>query len=164
MAAGQPEREHEPGRARADEEGPADSALPALSACLAAVAADPSAKGWVCESRGEPIRSIKKQWDTMLKALGLPVTREMKAYVIRRSMATLLRERGASAWDVEGQLGHRTAGTTEIYAISSLFPSAYKALTEILADLEKAAPGTLHRRRTGDGAEVVALNAPRRSA
>lgn len=151
------------GRVQTKKHRPIVPCPPVLSAYLASVAADKKAKGWVCQVGGERIGSVKTAWNAMLKSLGLPMTREMKPYVVRRSMATLLREHGASAWDVEGQLGHRTAGTSEIYAISTLFPTAYKALGDVLGQLEHAAPGAMHRRRTGDGAEVVALT-PRKSA
>ena len=41
----------------------------------------------------------------------------MTAYSLRKGMATLLRQRGLSPWDVQGMLGHRaTGGVTEGYA------------------------------------------------
>ena len=128
-----------------------------FAAWLSDVAADKSSKGWLCEVAGEPVQSIDTSWKVMLDKLGLPGGREMQPYVVRHSMATLLRDRGATAWDVEGQLGHRTAKTTEIYAVSTLFVTAQTALASIIADLENLAPGAMHRRRVGVGSNVVRI-------
>ena len=83
----------------------------------------------------------------MLTKLGLPKGREWRSYLLRHSLATLARNRGATKWDLEGFMGHSDGSQTEVYAIGE-FPSVVTALTNILADLEQLAPGALHRTRT----------------
>lgn len=151
------------GREQTKKVRPIVPVFPVMAAWLSAVHTDKKANGWLCEVAGEPIHDVDSAWLTMLEKLELPTTRNWKPYILRRSLATMMRERGASKWDVEGMMGHRGTSTTELYAISSLYPSAFKALGEIVAELETLAPGCLHRRCTGDGAEVVALT-PRKSA
>ena len=63
---------------------------------------------------GKPIASIKKVFATMVKEAGLP--KEVTPYSLRHTMAAELRRRGVPAWEVQGLLGHKAAGTTEIYA------------------------------------------------
>ena len=85
-----------------------------LADYLTEVEADPKSNGWQCEVGVERIQAVKTAWRAMIKELGLPNHREYGPYLIRHSMASLFRGRGATARDLEGQLGHRTAGTTEI--------------------------------------------------
>ena len=77
----------------------------------------------------------------------MPKGREWRSYLLRHSLATLARNRGATKWDLEGFMGHSDGSQTEVYAIGE-FPSVGTALTGILADLEKLAPGAMHRSRT----------------
>ncbi len=87
-------------------------------------------------------------------------------YLIRRSMATILRnwhhEAGRTkvdGWELEAQLGHRRRSRTEIYALAS--PNAkdtvQTALQEALDELERLAPGALHRKDTGRAAPTEHL-------
>lgn len=137
------------GRTQTRKRRPMVPTPPPFGAWLDDVAADPSAKGWLCEVAGEPIVSVRSAWRTMLRKLSLPQGREMQPYLIRHTMASLCRDYGATEWDLKGQMGKRATGTVEIYAVSSLFGTAQTAIAGILADIEKAAPGAMHRRRTG---------------
>jgi Fic family protein len=94
----------------------------------------------------------------MLKTLNLPQNREHGSYIIRRSMATILRnwhhEAGrtqVSEWDLQAQMGHRGTTTTEAYAKAGKThkSTVQRALEEVLEELENLAPGALHRRNTG---------------
>ncbi|WP_420798721.1 tyrosine-type recombinase/integrase [Nitratireductor pacificus] len=63
---------------------------------------------------GKPIKSIKKVFATMVKEAGLP--KEVTPYSLRHTMAAELRRRGVPAWEVQGLLGHKAVGVTEVYA------------------------------------------------
>jgi integrase len=105
-------------------------------------------RGWLVNYHGRPVQDVDRAWDTMLTKLGMPSGREWRSYVLRHSIATLVRNRGAERWDLEGFMGHRAGSQTEVYAIGE-FPSVQRALQSILTDIEKLAPGSLHRKRTG---------------
>lgn len=105
-------------------------------------------RGWLVNYYGRPVQDVDRAWDTMLRNLEMPTGREWRTYVLRHSLATLVRNRGAERWDLEGFMGHRAGSQTEVYAIGE-FPSAQRALVSILSDIEKLAPGSLHRKRTG---------------
>lgn len=63
--------------------------------------------------KGRELRSIRRIFKRSAIAAGVPWA---TPYTIRRTMATELRARGVPEWEVAGFLGHRIAGTTEIYA------------------------------------------------
>ncbi len=63
---------------------------------------------------GKRIASIKKTWANVRVAAGLPEWFTPK--VLRHTVATELRRRGVPDWEVSGQIGHKKAGTSEIYA------------------------------------------------
>ena len=105
-------------------------------------------RGWLVNYYGRPIQDVDRAWDTMLEKLELPKGREWRSYVLRHSVATLVRNRGAEKWDLEGFMGHRSGSQTEVYAVGE-FPTVVSALTGILAEIEKLAPGALHRTNTG---------------
>lgn len=86
----------------------------------------------------------------MLTKLDMPTGREWRPYVLRHSLATLVRNRGAEKWDLEGFMDHRAGSQTEVYAIGE-FPSVVKALESVIAEIGKLAPGSLHRNVTGNG-------------
>lgn len=132
-----------------------------LGAWLDATVTDADANGWLVNWRGERVNDVDSSWDSMLEALGLPIDREHKSYLIRRSMATILRnwhhEPGRTkvdGWELEAQLGHRRRSRTEVYALAS--PNAkdtvQTALQEVLNELERLAPGAFHRKNTGQPA------------
>lgn len=54
---------------------------------------------WLVNYAGEKVQDVDTAWNTMLEALGLPDDPEYKSHVIRRSMATILKN-----W-------HRSGGT-----------------------------------------------------
>lgn len=105
-------------------------------------------RGWLVNYYGRAVQDVDRAWSTMLTELKLPTGREWKPYVLRHSLATLVRNRGAERWDLEGFMGHRASSQTETYAIGE-FPSVQKALDSIISEIERAAPGSLHRKRTG---------------
>ena len=55
--------------------------------------------------------------------------------MLRHSLATLVRNRGAERWDLEGFTGHRASSQTETYAIGG-FPSVQRALNSIIEEIE----------------------------
>jgi integrase len=105
-------------------------------------------RGWLVNYFGRGVKSVDRAWETMLIELELPTGREWRPYVLRHSLATLVRNRGAERWDLEGFMGHRTGSQTETYAVGE-FPTVVRALQSIVDELEKLAPGLLHRTRTG---------------
>ena len=52
------------------------------------------------------MQNVDRAWDTMLTKLGLPMGREWRSYLLRHSLTTLARNRGATKWDLEGFMGH----------------------------------------------------------
>lgn len=96
----------------------------------------------------------------MLVELKLPTGREFKPYLLRHSLATILRNRGVAKWDLEGFIGHGADGTTETYAIGR-FDTVRGALQDILGELDTLAPGAL--RRNCAETDVPSLSARRRN-
>jgi integrase len=86
--------------------------------------------------RGKKIASIKHAWRKVRKAAGLPAWFAPK--VLRHTVATHLRGVSVPAWEVSGQIGHKKAGTSEIYA---KFDPAYlgQARTALDAWMEELA-------------------------
>jgi integrase len=105
-------------------------------------------RGWLVNYHGRPVQDVDRAWSTMLTKLDMPTGREWKSYILRHSIATLARNRGAAKWDLEGFMGHSDGSQTEVYAIGE-FPSVITALQSIIDDIEKLVPGALHRSRTG---------------
>lgn len=106
--------------------------------------------GWLVAYHGQPVSSVDTAWDTMLRNLGLPMDREWKPYILRHSVATLVRARRADPWELSGFMGHRMPGQTETYAVGENYPSVVSALTSILEEIAQAVPLALHRSCTGD--------------
>lgn len=129
-----------------------------LTAELARYVALPTAervgRGWLVNYYGRPVLEVKGAWDAMLTNLGLPTGREWKPYVLRHSLATLVRNRGASKWDLDGFMGHDAGGQTAVYAIGE-FATVERALASILEEIEQLVPGALHRSGTGAGLSVI---------
>jgi integrase len=105
-------------------------------------------RGWLVHYYGRGVQDVDRAWDTMLRALDYPTGREWRSYVLRHSLATLCRNRGAERWDLEGFMGHRSPSQTEVYAMGD-FPSVQKALQGIIDEIDKRTPGVLHRVHTG---------------
>lgn len=66
--------------------------------------------------------SIPRPRRHVLSNLHKPTGREWRPYVLRHSLATLVRNRGAERWDLEGFMGHHSFSQTETYAIGE-FPA-----------------------------------------
>jgi len=113
-------------------------------------------RGWLVNYYGRPIQDVDTAWNTMLTNLKLPTGREWKSYILRHSMATILRNRAVARWDLEGFMGHRPPSQTEVYAIGE-FQTVTDALARVLDELDALAPGALHPARTR-----VAHGAPER--
>lgn len=109
---------------------------------------DRAGRGWLVNYYGRAVKDVDRAWDTMLAELEMPTGREWRPYLLRHSLATLVRNRGAARWDLEGFMGHRAASQTETYAIGE-FPTVVTALNSIIAELHRLAPGSLHRNDTG---------------
>ena len=144
------------GRAQNKKFRPVLPVLPLLAGWLDAAWADYQAlpveqrvgRGWLVNYYGRPVQDVDSAWDAMLVALELPRGREWRPYVLRHSLATLARNAGADRWDLEGYMGHRAPTQTEVYAVGD-FPSVQRALAGIISEIDRLAPGTLHRNRTG---------------
>lgn len=99
--------------------------------------------------------SVARAMNTMLDHLGLPRDGETGMKLIRRSMASLARDRlGERDW-IEGQimLGHRPQSkSSDVYApYQAGYLARAKAVTEeIIADIESLCPKAFHRSNTGD--------------
>jgi len=111
---------------------------------------DRAGRGWLVNYHGRAIQDVDRAWDTMLTKLDMPAGREWRPYLLRHSLATLVRNNGAKKWDLEGFMGHRDGSQTEVYAIGE-FPTVVRALNRIIAKIEKLAPGSTHRNPTGTG-------------
>ncbi len=57
--------------------------------------------------------SIKHALRRAAERAGVPA---VSPKTFRHTMATELRRRGVPAWEVSGMLGHKTGGTSEVYA------------------------------------------------
>ncbi|MEG3182097.1 hypothetical protein [Sphingomonas sp. LT1P40] len=111
-------------------------------------------RGFLVNYRGRGIRDVGKAWHTMLDNLKLPQGREWQPYLLRHSLATIVRNRGASKWDLKGFMGHEAGGTTETYAVGE-YPTVTRALQDILTEIESLAPGALHRKGIGAGHPAI---------
>lgn len=149
------------GRLQTKKFRPVVPVLPALSDWLSAElsiyealpVAERAGRGWLVNYYGRPVQDVETSWKSMLVALGLPTGREWKPYILRHSLATLVRNLGATKWDLDGFMGHDAGGQTEIYAIGE-YASVERALLTILKEIEQLAPGALHREVTGAGRPV----------
>ena len=109
--------------------------------------AERSGRGWLVNYHGRPVQDIDRAWDTMLTKLDMPTGSEWRPDVLRHSLATLFRNRSAEKWDLEGFMGHRAGNQTGVYAIGES-PSVVRALDSIISEIEKLAPGSMHRNPT----------------
>lgn len=146
------------GRAQTRKYRPIVPVLPALAPWLAAELAayerlpaeERIGAGRLVNYYGRPVQDVDRAWGTMLVELKLPTGREWKPYLLRHSLATLLRNRGVAKWDLKGFMGHDAGDTTEIYAVGR-FGTVVTALMDILGEVDARAPGALRR----NGAEVA---------
>lgn len=96
------------------------------------------------------MQDVNRAWDTMLTKLEMPTDREWRPYVLRHSLARLVRNRGAEKWEMEASHEPPHQSQTEVYPISE-FPIVVRAVESVLAEIEKRAPGSLHQSVTGNG-------------
>lgn len=109
---------------------------------------------------GRKIASIKKAWAKVRIEAKLPVWFAPK--VLRHTVATELRRRGVPHWEVSGQIGHKKAGTSEIYAKfdPDYLGAARTALDAWLDDLSRSVPrlqgqsGVSHMRKVVGGTRI----------
>lgn len=92
-----------------------------------------------------PVASIRSEWQRMARELGLPGEGEAGWKLIRRSMATLLRNRLGEQYmpQIERFLGHRQESMSDIYALASpaQLGRALREIEKIIAEIERLAPG-----------------------
>ncbi len=110
--------------------------------------------GYLVNYFGRSVLDVDRAWSTMLIGLKLPKGREWKPYLLRHSLATILRNRGVAKWDLEGFMGHDVTGSTEVYAIGR-FATVANALNDILGEIDLRSPGALRR-----NCAEVALSGP----
>lgn len=141
------------GRAQTNKYRPVIPVLPVLAEWLAAELAayerlDRDARkgaGYLVNYYGRSVLDVDTSWRTMLRELKLPSGREWKPYLLRHSLATIVRNRpGVAKWDLEGFLGHDANSMTEVYAIGH-FKTVATALNDIVGEIELRAPGALRR-------------------
>lgn len=110
----------------------------------------PATAGWSTITAAPSRTSITP--GIRLSNLDMPAGREWRPYVLRHSLATLVRNRGAEKRDLEGFTGHRARSQTEVYGE---FPSVVRALESVIAEIGKLAPGPPHRNATGASAGPI---------
>lgn len=74
----------------------------------------PAGKDTDGEQIYRPVRSVKKAFHTAREAAGLG--QDVIPYTIRHTVATELRKRGVSKWELEAFLAHTDTSTTDQYA------------------------------------------------
>lgn len=107
-------------------------------------------------------RNIRRAWQGMAQALGLPLEREAGEKLIRRSMGKLLRDRLPKAdWpEITLFMGHDDFDqTTDIYAPFSpdYLAAARAEIERIIQEIEGLCPGAFSRTIAGKGAEVIPI-------
>lgn len=92
-----------------------------------------------------PVASIRKAWEGMAAELKLPGDREAGMKLIRRSMASLVRDRlGETNYpQVSRFMGHSRARVTDIYALAKpeQLGLALDEIEKIIDEIEALAPG-----------------------
>jgi len=146
------------GRAQTRKYRPIVPVLPVLAQWLAAELAayerldraERIGAGYLVNYYGRSVLDVDRAWTSMLTGLKLPTGREWKPYLLRHSLATILRNRGVAKWDLQGFMGHDVRGSTEVYAVGR-FGTVVRALEDILGEIETRSPGALRRKRAEVG-------------
>ena len=96
--------------------------------------------GYLVNWHGRKVGSLKTTWRKIRAAAELPEWFAPK--VLRHTVATELRRRGVPDWEASGLIGHKKAGTSEIYAKfdPSYLGKARKAIDAWMRDLSKDVP------------------------
>jgi len=96
-----------------------------------------------------PVNSICSAWETMQEKLDLPGDRESGMKLIRRSMASLVRDRiGETNYpQVKRFMGHPPADVTDIYALAKpeQLGIALATIEQIVDETEAKAPGAYRK-------------------
>lgn len=96
-----------------------------------------------------PVDSVRSAWETMQDKLNLPGDRESGMKLIRRSMASLVRDRiGETNYpQVKRFMGHSPADVTDIYALAKpeQLGIALAAIEQIVDEIEAKAPGSYRK-------------------
>lgn len=96
-----------------------------------------------------PVSSVRKAWEGMAAELGLPGDREAGMKLIRRSMASLVRDRlGETNYpQVSRFMGHSRARVTDIYALvkPEQLGLALAEIENIIDEIEALAPGAYRK-------------------
>jgi integrase len=133
------------GRVQTTKHRPIVPVRPVLRRLLEEARRNHRCNGWLIDKGGEPIQSVETAWTKMLTALKLPKEREFMPYLLRHSMATILRNwNGSKAdpWQLAGQMGHRLLDTTELYAVHdpAYLGSVQVCLQEVIDQICERAP------------------------
>ncbi len=92
-----------------------------------------------------PVSGVRSEWGRMAKKLGLPGDGEAGWKLIRRSMATLLRNRLGEQYmpQIERMLGHRQESMSDVYALAhpGQLGAVLAEIEAIIDEIEKLAPG-----------------------
>lgn len=96
-----------------------------------------------------PVASVRTAWEAMAKKIGLPGERESGLKLIRRSMASLVRDRigEANYPQVQRFMGHSEAHVTDIYALAKpeQLGIALAEIEKIIDEIEALAPGSYRK-------------------
>jgi site-specific recombinase XerD len=70
----------------------------------------------LCWRNGSRLQGYSSQSvDRLIRSSGSRIGKHVTCHMLRRTAADLLRERGATVWEIQWMLGHRSVATTEIY-------------------------------------------------
>ncbi len=105
-----------------------------------------------------PVKSVRRSFNAMRDALGLPGDGESAQKLIRRSISHIVRKRiGEEHW-VQGQimLGHHKASTSDIYALPdpANLGRASQATTDVIEEIISLVPNAFSRHNTGLAPEI----------
>lgn len=125
------------GRAQTRKYRPIVSVLPVLRQWLAAELAEYErvGAGHLVNSHRRSVFDVDCAWSSMLSGRKLPMGPEWKPYLLRHSLATILRNRGGTRWDLRGFMGHDVRGSTEVYAVGR-FGTIVRTLEDNLGEIE----------------------------
>ncbi|MDE2596313.1 MAG: hypothetical protein KGL44_05465 [Sphingomonadales bacterium] len=105
-----------------------------------------------------PAASIRKAFEAMQDALGLPRDRETGTKLVRRSVAQIARKRiGEERWrQGEIMLGHAKASTSDLYALfdPANLGLALEVTSGIISEIEALAPGAYSPLHTGTAPDL----------
>lgn len=101
-----------------------------------------SPDGWVIHYHGKRVKAVRTGWRAMMEDLGHTTNmgerqkRDWGAYVIRRSLYTILLNHGVNYDQVRGWFGHVASGVGNFYSAGQIYPQVQAALVSIHTDIE----------------------------